>query len=99
MYGMVVVSDRAQSDDVRLVFAHGRQKSIRVDVDPQVDHFEAAALHHHGHQVLTDVVDISLDRADHHRPDWRGAGLGQQWPQERHPALHGFGRHQHFRHK
>ncbi len=68
-------------------------------VDAEVDHVEPRALHHHGHQVLADVVDVALDRADHHLADARRPGLGEQRAQNRHAALHGIRGEQHFRHE
>ena len=66
-------------------------------VDADVDDLEPGAFHHHADEVLADVVDVALDRADHHLADLGGAGLGQERPQDDHPGLHGIGRHQHFR--
>ena len=38
------------------------------DVDAEVDHIEPAALEHHGHQILADVMQIPLDRTDQDAP-------------------------------
>ena len=35
-------------------------------VDAEVDHVETGTFQHHRHKVLSDVVDIALDRADNH---------------------------------
>ncbi len=68
-------------------------------VDADVDHLKAGAFHHHGDQILADIVDVALDRADHHLADRFGTGFRQQRAQHLHPALHGVGRRQHLRHK
>ena len=68
-------------------------------VDAQVDDLEAGAFHHHADQVLADVVDVALDRADHHLADLLGTGLGQQGTQDDHAGLHGAGRQEDLRHE
>ena len=57
-------------------------------VDADVEHLEAGAFEHHANQVLADVVDIALDRADDHLADRFHARFGKQWAQDRHAALH-----------
>jgi hypothetical protein len=66
-------------------------------VDAEVDDVEAGALHHHADQVLADVVDVALDRADHQLALLGRAGGGEQGAQDRHPGLHRIRREQHFR--
>ena len=39
-------------------------------------------------------MDVALDRADDHRPDFRSAGLCQEWPKDGHAGLHRVGSHQ-----
>src|SRR5690554_896473 len=90
---------RAHAQDVGVVLADSRDELVRAGVDPQINDFEARALHHHGDQVLADIVDVALDGADHHRADLRRAGFDKQRAQHRHTGLHRLGRHQHFRHK
>ena len=68
-------------------------------VDAEVDDFKARALHHHGNEVLADIVDIALDRADHHLALLGCAGFSQERAQDGHPRLHRVGRHQHFGNK
>ena len=65
-------------------------------VDAQVDDLEARAFEHHGHQVLADVVDVALHRADDDLADRLDAGLGEQRAQDLHAALHGVGGEQHL---
>ena len=68
-------------------------------VDADVDHLEARALEHHADQVLADVVDVALDGADHDLADRLDAGIGEERPQDRHPALHRIRGEQHLRHE
>ena len=68
-------------------------------VDAEVDHLEAGALEHHRDQVLADVVDVALDRADHDLADRLDAGLGEERAQDRHPALHRIRGEQHLGHE
>ena len=64
-----------------------------------VDDLEACALEHHPDKVLADVVNVAFDGADDDLADRLGAGLGKQRAQDLHPALHGIGCEQHFRHE
>jgi hypothetical protein len=57
------------------------------------------AFHHHRDQVLADVVDVALHRADHHLADRLDAGFREQRAQDLHPALHRVGGEQHFRYE
>jgi hypothetical protein len=50
-------------------------------------------------EVLADVVDVALDRADDHLADLGGAGLGEERAEDRHARLHGIGGKEHFRHE
>ena len=51
-----------------------------------------APFEHHPDQVLADVVDVALDRADDDLADRLGAGLGEERAQDRHAGLHRVGR-------
>ena len=90
---------RRHAQDVRLVLLERIQILLDGAVDAEVDHLEAGALHHHRDQVLADVVDVALDRADHHLADRRRPGLGEQRAQDRHAALHRVGGEQHLGHE
>ena len=50
-------------------------------------------------EVLADVVDVALDRADDDLADGLGARLGQERPQDGHAGLHGVGGQEHLRHE
>ena len=69
----------------------GGEVLVDVAVDADVEDLEAGALEHHRHEVLADVVDVALDRADDDLADRLGAGLGEQRAQDRHPGLHRVG--------
>jgi hypothetical protein len=62
-----------------------------------IDHFEASAFEHHADQVLADIVNVALDRADHVSAQ---AGLvvagGQDRADQFHARLHCAGTLQHF---
>ena len=68
-------------------------------IDANIVDLKTRALQHHGHQVFADVVDVALDRANHHGPHGLGAGFRQQWPQNGHATLHGVGGQQDLGHK
>ena len=68
-------------------------------VHAEIDHLEAGAFHHHRHEVLADVVDVALHRADDHRADRLRAGLGEERTQQRHAGLHRVGGEQHLGHE
>ena len=86
-------------DDFGMGVPDGSDELLRRHVDAQVDHLEAAALQHRGHQVLADVVQIAPDGANRHPADRLGAALGQPGPDELQGALHRAGRDQQLRHE
>jgi len=45
------------------------------------------------------MLDVAFDRADDHFANTRGAGFGQQWFQDCHPALHRVRGQQHLGYK
>src|SRR5690606_39812484 len=47
--------------------------------------------------LLADIVNVALDRADHHAAHLRRVGFCKQRAQQAHPALHRVGREQHLR--
>ena len=47
-------------------------------------------------RFFSNIVDVALDRADHHLSHFRRAGLGQQRAQDRHAGFHGVGGEQDF---
>ena len=70
-----------------MLFERG-DELVRVGVDPEIEHLEPGAFEHHADEVLADVVDVALDRADHDLADRLGAGLGEQRPEDRHAGFH-----------
>jgi hypothetical protein len=62
----------------------------------EVDDAESGRLPHDNHQVLADVVQVSLDRADHGRVLGRDACGEQSRFQQVHRLLHRAGRDQHL---
>ena len=66
---------------------------------PEVDHFEPGAFEHHRGQVLADVVDVALHRADDDLADRLRTGLGEQRAQHGHAGLHRVGGQQHLGHE
>ena len=76
--GIVVVKQGRHGNDIGLVFGGSLDESLRLDVDAEVDHLEPRTLQHHRHQILADVVDVALDRADHDRAGARASLPGQQ---------------------
>ena len=82
-----------------LCFSSAAEVFLDRVVDAQVDDLEARAFEHHRHQVLADVVDVALDRADDDLADRLDAGLGEQGAQDLHPPLHRVGGEQHLGHE
>ena len=99
MYGMVVVSRALMPEDVGLVLVEGVEELVGVGVDAEVDDLEAGALEHHPDEVLADVVDVALDRADDDLADRLGAGLGEQRAEDLHAGLHRVGGEQDLGHE
>ena len=64
--GMVTVSRADRQTMLRPVLAHRLDELLGRHVSAQVDHLEAAAFEHGRHQVLADVVQVALHRADGH---------------------------------
>ena len=96
MYGIVVVSS-ADIPKMSGWCSSSAARNLSTSVlMPEVDDFEAGTLEHHRRQVLADVVDVALHRADDHLADRFCAGLGQQRPQNGHAGLHRVGRQQHL---
>ena len=56
----------------------GINKLLWGDIGSQINYFEARPLEHHGHQVFTDVMQITLHRADHVGTHPGGIGFRQQ---------------------
>ena len=77
----------------------GGHKLLRRHVHPQVDHFQAAALHHDLHQVLADIVHIALDGAQADPAQHLAAAAGEPGLQQLQGGSHAAGGHQHLRHK
>ena len=99
MYGIVVVSSARHAEDVGLVLGQGVDELVGVGVDAEVDDLEAGALEHHPDEVLADVVDVALDRADDDLADRLGAGLGEQRAEDLHAGLHRVGREEDLGHE
>ena len=58
--------EAAQADEIGIVLAHGRHDVGRLYHHAQVDNLAAAHRHHHGDDVLADVVDVALDRGENY---------------------------------
>ena len=81
---------------MRLVGPDRLHELLGSTVHAQVHDLEAGPFQHDDHEVLTDIVDVALHRADHVLADRLRAGLGDQWPQDNQRALHRPGRDQHL---
>ncbi len=60
---------RRHADDVRVVLPGGLDEPVGRHVDAEVVDLEAAGGEHHADEVLADLVDVALDRADHDATD------------------------------
>src|SRR5262249_48763247 len=61
--------ERRDPDDLRAVLLDGRHELLGRDVAAEIVDLEARTLEHHGDQVLADVVEIALRRADDDHPE------------------------------
>src|SRR6476660_9735720 len=75
---------RGHAQDVRLVELERGDELLGIGVDAEVEDLEAGALEHHPDEVLADVVDVALDRADDDLADRLGPRLGQERPEDPH---------------
>ena len=80
------------------MLADGRHKTISILVDTNINHLKTGPLHHHRHQIFTNIVNIAFNRPDNHFADrWR-AGFGQQGTQNGHTRFHSASRNEDFGH-
>ena len=80
---MVVVKKAERATIVPSFSLDGGDELLRRHVHAQVDHLESAAFEHRGDEVLTDVVQVALHRADHYPAcplDARGQQQGEISP-------------------
>ena len=77
-------------------FLRGIHKSLRLHIHAEVDDLEARALEHHGDQVLADVVQVALDRADGDLARGFGHAADQMRLEEVESRLHGARRRKQF---
>ena len=87
-----------QRDDLRLVRLRRLDELLRCDIHAQIDDDEPGSLQHHPDQVLADIVQVALHRAEHHRA--LAASLArflEQRLQHGHPVLHGGAGHHELR--
>ena len=71
-------------------------EALRRHVGAEVDDLEAGALEHDAHQVLADVVQVALDRADDHLAQRADLAGDEQRLDEVHARVHGARREQHL---
>ena len=57
-----------ESDDVRLMFLNGIDELSRWNLDSQIDDIEAIVGEDDLHQILSDVMNVTLDGRQHHFP-------------------------------
>ncbi len=82
-----------------VVLFGGGGKFFGRHVRAQIHHAEVGALPHHRDEVLADVVQVALHRADDGGVLRLDPRLDQQRFQNRHALLHGARRNQHLRHE
>src|SRR5665213_3521474 len=78
---------------------NGFQIILNWIIDAEVNDIKASAFHHHGYQILTNVMDITFNGADDHLAKPWSTSCDQQWAQDGHTSLHGIGGKQDFGHK
>ena len=69
---------------------------LRVGVEADVHDLEAGPFAHHAHQVLADVMQVALDRAQQDGADQFDAAGDQLRAQHVQPGGHGVGGHEHL---
>ncbi len=74
----------------------GVDEALRRHVGAEIDDLEAGALEHDPDQVLADVVEVALDRADHHLAEGRHILGDQQRLQDLDAGVHGTRGQQHL---
>src|SRR6266496_292125 len=92
--------ERRDPHDLRPVLLDGRDELLRRHVTSEVVDLEARALQHHGDQVLADVVEVALGRADDDHAERLPVAtrLGDEGLEEVEPGIHRAGREQHLGH-
>ena len=68
-------------------------------IDPKINHVKTGAFKHHRNKVFANVMDITLDRANHHCTNSWCACFSKQRPQNTHARLHRIRCHQDFGNK
>jgi len=89
--------ERRHADHVRAGLAGGVHELPGRDVLPEVDHLEPRAGEHDADEVLADVVEVALDRADDDLPAGVYVGLAEVRFEDREPGVHRLGREEHLR--
>ena len=69
------------------------------DVGAEIDDAEVGAFPHHGHEILANIMQVALDRADDSGKGGFDAGFDEQGLEDRHTFFHGPSGYQHFRNK
>ena len=87
------------SDDVRVMAGGFGDEPGCGHVHAEVDHVETSPFEHGGNESLPDVVQVPLDRSDHHAADRFHAPFRQERPDQLQRALHRPGGDQQFRNK
>ena len=82
----------AHTDRVRLLLSSGVEHRFNGASDAEIDHLVAVVREDDINEVLPDVVDISFDRRDHHRPLVRVSILFHERLQHGDRRFHDFGR-------
>ncbi len=78
------------------MLAHRRHELRRAHPGAEIDDLEAGALEHHRHEVLADVVEVALDRAEHHCAGAGGLAFGKMRLERVQGSLHHAGAQQHL---
>src|SRR5665213_583117 len=78
---------------------NGFQIVLNWIIDAEVNDIKASTFHHHGYQILTNVMDITFNGADDHLAKAWSTSCDQKWAQNGHASLHGIGGKQNFGHK
>ncbi|MFM1941160.1 MAG: hypothetical protein RI897_142 [Verrucomicrobiota bacterium] len=86
-------------DEVDAFIADGGDEFLGVDIDAEVEDFEAAAFEHGGDEVFTDIVEVTFDGADGNGSDGFSAGGGEEGADEFEGGFHGPGGEEEFGHE
>ena len=91
---------RGQRNDLGIrIFTVALNNLCNGNIDSQVDDLKACALDHHGNQVLSDIMQVILNRSDNYLAQASCGAICKMRLQNCNALFHGAGRYQHLGYK